>query len=67
MREGSAFERFAAFVTGYDPPLAQRTWDAYKFGLPSSADGITFALVGYVVSLLLLVAAAFGGRRLAAA
>jgi|SRR6266487_3200308 hypothetical protein len=65
MREGSAFERFATFVTSYDPPLAQRTWDAYKFGLPLSVDGIVFALVGYVLSLLGMLLLALGGRRFA--
>src|SRR5262249_30050303 len=52
MREGSAFERFATFLTNYDSPLARRTWDAYQFAIPLSGDGIVFALVGYVVSLL---------------
>jgi len=67
LKEGSAFERFATFVASYDPSLAQRTWDAYTFALPLSGDGILFAFVGYVVSLLglLLLAAPFRGGRLA--
>src|SRR4029079_2245737 len=28
MKGGSAFDRFATFMTNYDPALAQRTWDA---------------------------------------
>jgi Protein of unknown function (DUF2937) len=61
MKEGSAFARFSTFVTNYDPPLAQRTWDAYAFALPLTADGIMFALVGYVASFLgmLLLATPF--------
>ena len=67
LKEGGAFERFATFVTNYDPPLAQRTWDAYAFAIPMSANGFLFAGTGYVVSLLglLLLGALLGGKRLA--
>ena len=67
MKQGTALERFATFVTSYDPPLAQRTWDAYTFAVPVSSEGILFAGMGYVVSLLglLLLGAPFRRRRLA--
>jgi hypothetical protein len=67
LKEGGAFERFATFLTNYDPPLAQRTWDAYAFAIPLSTDGFLFAGAGYVFSVLglLLLGALFSGRRLA--
>jgi hypothetical protein len=45
---------FATFLAHYDPPLAARTWDTFRFGLPLNSDGLLFAFFGFVTSFLTL-------------
>jgi hypothetical protein len=48
-----------------DPtPIHTRTWRDFEFALPLSMDAILFTLLGFIVSLALTSAAAFGFTRI---
>jgi Protein of unknown function (DUF2937) len=64
LNQRGAFARVTALATGVDREIAARTWKDFEFALPLSMDAILFTLFGFVASLALTSAAAFGFRRL---
>ncbi len=63
MNQRGAFARVTALATGADREIAARTWRDFEFALPLSMDAILFTLLGFIVSLALAPAAAFGFTR----
>jgi Protein of unknown function (DUF2937) len=64
MNQRGALTRVIALATGADREIAARTWRDFEFALPLSMDAILFTLLGFIVSLALTSAAAFGFNRI---
>ncbi|MFB6458604.1 DUF2937 family protein [Bradyrhizobium tunisiense] len=64
MNQRGAFTRVTALATGADREIAARAWRDFEFALPLSMDAILFTLLGFIASLGLTWAAAFGFTRM---
>jgi hypothetical protein len=65
-RHGGPFVRLASFVTNFDRPLAQRTFEVYEPAVPVTMEALLFAIGGFFVPyfLMAMVAEAWRRRRL---
>jgi hypothetical protein len=53
-RSGGPFARLSTFVVDFDPPLVQRTLQAYEPAVPVTAEGLLLAGSGFLLAYLLL-------------
>jgi hypothetical protein len=63
--EGGAFVRVAALLHDYDAPLMQSTARQFEPAMPTTAEGVVFAVGGFVViyAVLRLIGFLFRPRR----
>jgi len=48
LTRAGAFRRFAAFGQGADPDLLSGTWQDYRPAVPTTAEGLGFAALGFL-------------------
>jgi hypothetical protein len=62
-KNSGSVTRLSSFLTNYDRPLAERTFEAFKPALPITFDGLLFAAAGFLIPCFASIAGSSRRRR----